>query len=219
MKLVGSFQALFIFCFLSFYTDNAYAQQPENLPSGLSSEIADFVVQWGNSDGFNSRLPDEGLMYELKFFLGSEFYQVTVYQYNSGIRHLTLNYYLTNQIFDGRSSPAEFVARELMYGVPKIHLELHITDKNIDGTADVYQEFTKRIGPVYEGFTREERDRGKKAGVGEYLLLEGKVYRERRFRRDRWTTASEQERTEVRVSYEELLSKLAFHWRLIQYHQ
>ena len=57
-----------------------------------------------------------------------------------------------------------------MYGRSEINIEEHLSDYGVDMEVDIYQQFTKKRGPTYLGFTREERDRGKKAGVQEYLF-------------------------------------------------
>ena len=115
---------------------------------------------------------DEGTSYTYKYYFGYEIYELVVDEYKTyknGQKTLTINHYLTNRPVGSLKNPADLVAYELMFGRAEINIEVHIYDRNIDMEVDIFQQNTKKQGPVYMGFTREERDLGEKAGVQKYL--------------------------------------------------
>lgn len=136
----------------------------------ISRRTAEFVINRGATT--------EGVAHETRLFQDTYFYDVAVDYFWIGYQYLTIHAYLTNRDFSELQSPADAVAEELSMGPPLVHFEQHFYDRGIDGTAEIYQDFSKRRGSTFDGFTRRERDLGKKAGVSEYLHSEGRAYRD-----------------------------------------
>ena len=160
-------------------------------------------------------MSSEGVGYESLFFKGDGIYKIVVRDYNNGSRNIYINYYLTNRDFDELVSAADFIAKELMFGQPKIYVEIHISDYGVDGGVNVYQTFTKKTGSVYGGFTREDRDKSikqnLKTGIREHLWMDKKVSVG-----SKWRKATLKENGDAQEDYQEILSDVAEYWNLIK---
>lgn len=149
-------------------------------PQKLTSEIALYVMRNGVKTPFNVDSPDEGKKYAIRFYTKDrEIYIVKVTVYNNGENWenaLDISYYYTSQLFQDLSHPADPIANELISGTPKIIAEQHLYDEKMDGVIELFQEFTKHNKDgLWEGFTREERELGEKAGVKDFLFENGSV--------------------------------------------
>lgn len=162
----------------------------------LSRRTAEQVVNRGAAT--------EGVLHKARLFHENYFYEVDTSFYWNGTKYLTISAYLTNRDFSELRSSTDAVAEELSMGAPLVHFEQYFYDRGIDGTAEVYQEFTKKRGPVYEGFTRRERDLGKKAGVSEYVQLEDRAYRD-----GKKLNLKKEEPQDVAETYSENLATIA----------
>ena len=156
-------------------------------PQKMAQKVANFVAR------------NEG---EARFFKGDAFYSVK----NRGESNLKITYYLTNRDFPRKGkSTADEVADTLIWGVPELYRELHLSDEGTDGTLDMFQEFSKpgNVQGAWDSFTREERDLGKRAGVKEYLVDKGEI-----LKGNKWVDASEDEKTRIQKEYEFHLAEL-----------
>lgn len=171
------------------------AQEVANLVAAKGSPV---MVEWASEKNGHVRYcsrtySDFGRVYE-----------VCLSVYHDGRRDLELDYYLTTRSLVNLN-PADVIADEIMSGRPKIHQEVHMNDFGVKGTVDIYQMFHKHNNGIWDGFTREERDLGEKAGVKEYLYDHGAIYQKRKFRKDGFRSASPEEKKEVQDDYQEHL--------------
>ena len=171
---------LFIGIWLAKLQSHDLFQEPKN----DAQKIANFVAKNGEKGTFNDGSKDEGISYTYKFYYWHEIYEleVTVYkEFKDRQKSLQISRYLTNRPVGSLKTPADLVAHELMYGRAEINIEEHISDFDIDMEVDILQQYTKKQGSVYMGFTREERDLGiispSATGVQEYWY-EGRQERE-----------------------------------------
>jgi hypothetical protein len=174
----------------------------------LAAKVADYVMDsvkfGGQSVVFNSGNSDEGEQIKLQFYTQNAVYIVTVYRYknpSAGRQALNIDHYLTiSPLLSTR--PGDLIADELINGRPKIYLEEHLYDGDLDGKVDIYQTFVKKRSTTFAGFTREERDRPN-GGVEQILFEDGKFVRKgKRIR------ATVQELKDVGDQYREQLEEI-----------
>ena len=182
-------------------------------PQNLAQKVANFVVQNGEKGGFNVGVDTEGVFYRYQFYKEHSIYEVELWIYNDkkiAADLLNINHYVTNLFLETLKSPADLLANELKYGRHKINIEEYVSDTGIDAAVDIYQQFTKKNGFVFEGFTREERDLGitnpSKFGVKEYIFSNGKERLDKK-----WIDASDQTKKEIQKQYFEHLKTIASH--------
>ena len=168
-----------VICVLALTLTIAGAVNSQTLASAhdLAPKVADFVVANGKASAFNKGRLDEITRYSIRFYTDRDIYEVSVSVYKADERRgLSVAHYITNQHFQDFLTPADIVAHQLIWGRPMIYFETHLYDDRSTGDLSSYQQFTKKSDSAYEGFTREERDRGKKAGVREFMFFKaGKV--------------------------------------------
>lgn len=146
--------------------------------AALAQAITAHVILNGATHIFNGGTPNEGVAHVLQFYLERRIYQVEV-SIQSGKRELQIIHHHTNMDFAKLKTPADLVARELTWGPPKIIVEELLVDDNADGNVDMLQQFKRYANGEYRGFTRQERDRGEKAGVEQFLFQDGKIWMEK----------------------------------------
>ncbi len=168
-------------------------------PENLAQKIANFIEKNGEKSTFNDGNEEEGVSYTYKHYFGYEIYELVVGKYKTHKdeqKILEINHYVTNRPVGLLKSPSDLVAHELMYGRAEIHIEEHIYDRNIDMEVDLLQQNTKKRGPVYMGFTREEKDLGEKAGVQKYLYEDKHEYE-----KSGWKKASDETVAQIADEY------------------
>lgn len=177
----------------------AYAQEEQSIDEVPTSVLAQKIRQYAMEHG-------------TIIIIDRSVYELTLWAREGGnVEGLSVTRYLTTEQLDNFPTPGHVVANEFIWGRPKIHIEQTFADTNTDGTVDIYQMFTKQRHPGhYEGFTREERDRGKKAGVSEELYMQGEVRRSRGifFWRSSWRKATTEEQAIVTKEYRSHLESL-----------
>ena len=162
----------------------------------LTPKIADHVVAHGKQTLFNVGTSDAGTSHVVRFYTERAIYIVSVNVYESGKKALSIDYYLTNQRFTEYTHPADSVAEQLVMGTPKIHIENYFYDKNADGVLEMFGQYIKKVGSAYDGFTREERDLGTKAGVTSFTFDSDNVSEGAG-----WRKATDEEIADVRAEY------------------
>ena len=98
-------------------------------------------------------------------------------------------------------------------GAPKIHIETHFYDDGASGIPHLVSQYVKKVGPVYDGFTREERDLGAKAGVTKYTLDRDQV---NEGEGTGWQKATDEEIAEAREEYAHRLGVIAKKFSIVQ---
>ncbi len=180
-------------------SDNAVKNTPEKLVPAIER----IVMSWGQPQIFNQDSPDEGTSYTLWLYSRYSMYEVAVDDWKNGRRGLSIGHYKTNVDFGSMKSPADAVGRELIYGRGKIAIEEHMYTGRADGQLDMYQTFMKKRGPVFMGFTREERDLGEKAGVKQMIFDNGAIFENYKTRK-----ADAEEIAELQSAYLENLKAI-----------
>ena len=105
-----------------------------NTPDKLIGKITPYVIAQGKSNIFNEGTKDEGIFYTIRFYSGYAIYVVEVYRYIDGSQSFSIDFYDTNFDFTNISNPADVIARELMYGPPKIFMERHMHTDRTNGS-------------------------------------------------------------------------------------
>lgn len=172
--------------------------------TNLAPKIADHVIAHGKQTQFNVGTSDAGTNHVTRFYSGREIYVVSVKVYESGKKTLNVDHFMTNRQLDEYAHPADPIAEQLIMGTPKIYIESHFYDDDADGTIEIAQQFLKKDGPVYLGFSREERDLGVKAGVMQYTLDGDKVWED-----TGWREATDEEIADARMEYTRRLGVIA----------
>lgn len=116
----------------------------------LASAVAQTITRRTVDRVVNRGSVTEGIFHETRLFQDTYFYDVKVYYYWLGYKNLEIAAYLTNRDFSELQGPGDAVAEELSMGPPLVHFEQHFSDNNIDGTVEIYQEFSKRRGSTFE---------------------------------------------------------------------
>lgn len=169
------------------------AQNSETDPQKMAQKITDFVVR----NGVEEQLYKEGVLYEMRFYKEDVIYEIRIRKGDLN-KYLGIAYYLTNRNFSKKRSAADNIADTLIWGVPSIWRELHLYDDGSDGTLDIFLELTKKPSPgVYDSFTREDRNLGKRAGIVEQLIHEGKTLGD-----NGWVEAPNEEKMRIQAEYE-----------------
>jgi len=216
VKKISILFSFVIFCVSAYAQERPFVREkPFFNPQNIAQEIGNSLVDIGNPIMFDWGSEKNGYVRycsRIYDYFG-RIYEICFYVYHDGRRDLEIDYYLTTSNLV-KLNPADVVVNELIYGKPKITQEIHMNDFGVDGNLDIYQMFHKHRNSVWEGFTREERDLGKRAGVKEYLYHSGSIYHKKRFLKDGWKSASEKEKKEVQNDYwdhivliKELISK------------
>lgn len=187
-----------------FFSSNSFAQVSDL--QNIAHEVSALVIKKGTPRVYAKGSDVEVTIHKIRIYNETVIYEAEAIKDPVG-QHLKIDYYLTNRDFAGENI-TDVVADELIWGRPLIHHEINIYDKGITGIPEIFQMFSKSSGSVWEGFTREERNLGKKAGVQEYLYVQGRIFHQRRFWRDGWVKASEVDKEEQQYFYQKLLTEL-----------
>jgi|SRR3989344_832634 len=151
----------------------------EDNPAKLIAKIERFIIAKGQSKAFNEGSADEGTTYSTRFYLENSIYEVEIFDYRNGKLSFSIGTWFATVNFDDIKTPADVIARGLIYGYsrPRIWFESHLYVKDRkSGKLTIFQTFEKPLESGYvAGFTREERDLGKKAGVVNTILDDGEV--------------------------------------------
>ena len=185
---------------------SAFAQSRDSNNQELVKKITDYIAVNGTFKPFNVSTPSEGFESSLVFFTSQAVYSVSIHKYinEDGRSSLSIGYYLTTADLLA-TRPGDVIARELIYGQPKINQEEHLTDLGMDGSVNIYQTFVKKRGSIFERFTREERD-SSRGGVRQFLYQDGKV-----MGKYRWLKASARDKEDVEAGYKEHLEEIIKH--------
>ena len=201
--LVGIVTVIILGFWLIHYTE--VQSRPFKYPENLAQKVANKIyINPAKTTNFNVGTKDKGTTYSKKLVAGKNVYVIEISIRKNGKKNLSIDHYWTNRNFDELKTAADFIIYEFQYGRPGIYIETHFTDYDIDMKVDLKQEFKKPWDKhSLVDFSREERDGGEEAGMKEFSVDHGQIFKD-----GQWTDAPEEQKA-AQEDYEYILEEAA----------